>query len=167
MIGTSSLLWHIHNIHVTEVRYIDVHLLFDFIFSGVVGRPPFPPATTSMSSFTASGGMPEYYQSQGGHFGTNQTESMQVAENSSEVHVMGNIKQKNIFSREMSKITIFFLHIKLSYLNVIYLISNFTCIKKLHLISERERERSIFLLKIFYSLIIHGTLYLTGIAVFR
>lgn len=120
-----------------------------------------------MSSFTASGGMPEYYQSPGGHFGTNQTESMQVAENSSEVHVMGNIKQKNIFSREMSKITHFFLHIKLSYLNVIYLISNFTCIKKLHLISERERERSIFLLKIFYSLIIHGTLYLTGIAVFR
>uniref|UniRef100_K1RAX7 Vacuolar protein sorting-associated protein 37A n=1 Tax=Magallana gigas TaxID=29159 RepID=K1RAX7_MAGGI len=51
---------------------------------GVVGRPPFPPATTSMSSFTASGGMPEYYQSPGGHFGTNQTESMQVAENSSE-----------------------------------------------------------------------------------
>lgn len=87
---------------------INVHLLFDFIFSGVVGRPPFPPATTSMSSFTASGGMPEYYQSPGGHFGTNQTESMQVAENSSEVHVMGNIKQKNIFSREMSKITLFF-----------------------------------------------------------
>lgn len=87
---------------------INVHLLFDFIFSGVVGRPPFPPATTSMSSFTASGGMPEYYQSSGGHFGTNQTESMQVAENSSEVHVMGNIKQKNIFSREMSKITLFF-----------------------------------------------------------
>lgn len=51
---------------------------------GVVGRPPFPPATTSMSSFTASGGMPEYYQSPGGHYGTNQSESMQVAENSSE-----------------------------------------------------------------------------------
>lgn len=51
---------------------------------GVVGQPPFPPATTSMSSFTASGGMPEYYQSPGGHYGTNQSESMQVAENSSE-----------------------------------------------------------------------------------
>lgn len=76
-----------------SASYINVHLLFDFIFSGVVGRPPFPPATTSMSSFTASGGMPEYYQSPGGHFGTNQTESMQVAENSSEV--MRNIR-KNI-----------------------------------------------------------------------
>lgn len=167
MNGTSSLLWHIHNIHVTEVSYINVHLLFDFIFSGVVGRPPFPPATTSMSSFTASGGMPEYYQSPGGHFGTNQTESMQVAENSSEVHVMGNIKQKNIFSREMSKITIFFLHIKLSYLNVIYLISNFTCIKKTSFnFREREREKYIS----FKNILLfnyHGTLYLTGIAVFR
>lgn len=80
--------------------------LIDFIFSGVVGRPPFPPATTSMSSFTASGGMPEYYQSPGGHYGTNQSESMQVAENSSEV--MGNIRQKKHFQEKCPKSPFFF-----------------------------------------------------------
>lgn len=79
----------------------------------------------------------------------------------------------------MSKIIIiFFLHIKFPYLNVIDMISNFTCIKKtsytgtfLNLISQREREREgskyISFKNILLFIIIHGTLYLTGIAVFR
>lgn len=86
-----------------------------------------------MSSFTASGGIPEYYQSPGGHYGTNQSESMQVAENSSEV--MGNIRKKHcIVKRNIQNQHGFFfvLHIKLLYLND--MIGNFTCIRKLHIL---------------------------------
>ncbi|XP_022325999.1 vacuolar protein sorting-associated protein 37A-like [Crassostrea virginica] len=51
---------------------------------GVVGPPPFPPATSSLSGFTASAGIQGYYQPPHSQYGTNQAEPMQVTGNSSE-----------------------------------------------------------------------------------
>ncbi|XP_048779137.1 vacuolar protein sorting-associated protein 37A-like isoform X1 [Ostrea edulis] len=51
---------------------------------GVIGPPPFPPATSSMTSYSGSPGLQGYHQSPVPQFGTSQSESMQVTGPSSE-----------------------------------------------------------------------------------
>ncbi|XP_062586076.1 vacuolar protein sorting-associated protein 37A-like isoform X1 [Saccostrea cucullata] len=51
---------------------------------GVVGPPPFPPATSSVSGYSSSGSLAGYYQPPGAQYGTGQPEPMQGTENSTE-----------------------------------------------------------------------------------
>ena len=79
-----------------------------FISSGVVGPPPFPPATSSLSGFTASAGIQGYYQPPHSQYGTNQAEPMQVTGNSSEVKkIFNRIPGKNIMSVRCAFLTRF------------------------------------------------------------
>lgn len=67
--------------------YLRMSLIPICISSGVIGPPPFPPATSSMTSYSGSPGLQGYHQSPVPQFGTSQSESMQVTGPSSEVQL--------------------------------------------------------------------------------